>query len=174
MASFCSFRAWFLLFHAIPWELFCTPGNYEFRIVGVTKTKHKRTTEGNDSHGYHHYSCPVDIRHFPVHEVLDGRHGKPCPIAYCGKLGGGKISTPSQAKILSPSPNPLRHLCLPFFCFRSSFRNPVIPTPLWRGKALRFAERVFVARFGSRIGDVDRVGSLGNQEAACFGCVELA
>lgn len=90
MASFCSFRAWFLLFHAIPWELFCTPGNYEFRIVGVTKTKHKRTTEGNDSHGYHHYSCPVDIRHFPVHEVLDGRHGKPCPIAYCGKLGVAK------------------------------------------------------------------------------------
>ena len=39
---------------------------------------------------------------------------------------------------------------------------------------MRFAERVFAARFGSRIGDVDRVGSLGNREAACFGCVELA
>ena len=63
---------------------------------------------------------------------------------------------------------------LALLLFRSSFRNPVIPTPLWRGKALRFAERVFVARFGSRIGDVDRVGRLGNREAACFGCVELA
>lgn len=90
MASFCSFCAQFPLFRGIPRELFCTPGNCEFRIVGVNKTKHKRTTEGNDSHGYRHYSCPVDIRHFPVHEVLDGRHGKPCPIAYCRKLGVAK------------------------------------------------------------------------------------
>ena len=90
MASFCFFCARFSLFHTIPWELFCTHGNCRFRIVVANKTKHKRTTEGNDSHGYRHYSCPVDIRHFPIHEVLDGRHGKSCPIAYCGKLGVAK------------------------------------------------------------------------------------
>ena len=37
---FCSFYARFPLFRGIPWELFCTPGNCEFRIVGVNKTKH--------------------------------------------------------------------------------------------------------------------------------------
>lgn len=96
MAPF--FCARFQLFRGIPWELFCTPGNCEFRIVVINKTKHKRTTEGNDSHGYHHYSCPVDIRHFPVYEVFDERHGKSCPIAYCGKLGVAKTQPRAERR----------------------------------------------------------------------------